>query len=371
MGLLFNSSYPDKFGYYTVGEKKSYSKLEVLEWGEPEWHFNDGVFSAIDWTIEPPFDLWELYKQRVKQIREQYDYVVLMYSGGADSHNVLSSFLEADCKIDEIATFWDYEKSGEKDSYLNAEITRVVIPHIKQLHKDGVILDFIKFSDKPTCLAIVSLSDSGSASYEFVIENTATFDFTSDWLPNPQTELPSLLHIGTLATVIEPGATELFEWAQSVVKVAPIVFDPNIRPAVIGERTQYVMQVERWVAISSAVKVSDEDIKWLYPSLEIEQVVNNWLAKGPSLIVVTYGDKGLAGYRVGKKVSVDAVKVAVADTVGAGDTVGAILVEAIVKDGLDTLIGVRLEMMLKRAAKAAAVTVSRSGANPPTQKEID
>ena len=240
-----------------------------------------------------------------------------------------------------------------------------------ELVASGVKLDYVKYSDKPTCLAIVSLSDSGSASYEFVIENTATFDFTLNWLPNPQSERPSLLHIGTLATAIEPGASVLFEWAQSVAKVAPIVFDPNIRPAVIGDREQYVMQVERWVSISSAVKVSDEDIKWLYPSLEIEQVVNNWLAKGPSLVVVTYGDKGLAGYRVGEKVSVDTVKVVVADTVGAGDTAGAILVEAIVKDGLDTLNGVMLEMMLKRAAKAAAITVSRSGANPPTLKEIE
>ena len=240
-----------------------------------------------------------------------------------------------------------------------------------ELVASGVKLDYVKFSDKPTCLAIVSLSDSGSASYKFVIENTATFDFTSDWLPNPKSEGPSLLHIGTLATAIEPGASVIFEWAQSVAKVAPIVFDPNIRPAVIGDRKQYVAQVERWVSISSAVKVSDEDIKWLYPTLEIDHVVNNWLAKGPSLIVVTYGDKGLAGYRVGEKISVDAIKVAVADTVGAGDTVGAILVEAIVKDGIDTLSGVRLEIMLKRAAKAAAITVSRSGANPPTLKEIE
>ena len=240
-----------------------------------------------------------------------------------------------------------------------------------ELVASGVKLDHVKYSDKPTCLAIVSLSDSGSASYEFVIENTATFDFTSDWLPNPQSERPSLLHIGTLATAIEPGASVLFEWAQSVAKIAQIVFDPNIRPAVVSDRKQYVMQVERWILISSAVKVSEEDIKWLYPSLEIEQVVNNWLAKGPSLIVVTYGENGLVGYRVGEKVSVDAVKVSVADTVGAGDTVGAILVEAIVKDGLNTLSGVRLEMMLKRAAKAAAITVSRSGANPPTLKEID
>ena len=74
---------------------------------------------------------------------------------------------------------------------------------------------------------------------------------------------------------------------------------------------------------------------------------------------------------MGEKVIVDAVKVAVADTVGAGDTVGSILIEAIVKDGLDALSRVKLEKMLKRAAKAAAITVSRSGANPPTLKEIE
>ena len=241
----------------------------------------------------------------------------------------------------------------------------------EELVESGVKLDYVKYSEKPTCLAIVSLSESGSATYEFAIENTATFDFTSTWLPNAQTERPSLLHIGTLATAIEPGASVLFEWAQSVAKVAPIVFDPNIRPAVMNDRKKYVKQVERWVSISSAVKVSDEDLKWLYPTLEIDQAVDYWISKGPLLIVVTYGDKGLAGYRQGEKVSVDAVKVKVADTVGAGDTVGAILVEAIVKDGLDDLNGVRLEMMLNRAAKAAAITVSRPGANPPSEEEID
>ena len=240
-----------------------------------------------------------------------------------------------------------------------------------ELKTAGVKLDYVEYSDKQTCLAIVSLSDSGSAAYEFVIENTATFDFTSEWLPNPQTGRPSLLHIGTLATIIEPGASILFDWAQSVAKFAPVVFDPNIRPAVISDRKQYLAQVERWVAISSAVKISDEDIKWLYPSLDIEQVFNNWLTKGPSLVVVTYGEKGLIGYRKGEKVIVDAVKIKVADTVGAGDTVGAVLVEAIVQDGLDSLTGARLETMLKRAAKAAAITVSRVGANPPTSEELE
>jgi fructokinase len=240
-----------------------------------------------------------------------------------------------------------------------------------ELVSAGVKLDYVKYSDKPTCLAIVSLNHSGTATYEFVIENTATFDFTSEWLPKPQTKRPTLLHIGTLATVIEPGSAFLFEWAQDIAKVAPIVFDPNVRPAVISDRNQYVAQVEKWTAISSALKVSDEDIKWLYPSIGVEQIVNDWLTKGPSLIVVTHGEKGLTGYRKNEKISVDAVKVKVFDTVGAGDTVGAILVEAMEKYGLESLTGARLGVMLKRAAKAAAITVSRIGANPPSKEEID
>jgi len=241
---------------------------------------------------------------------------------------------------------------------------------LKQLHKDGVLLDFVKFSDKPTCLAIVSLNESGGATYEFVIEGTATFDFSDTWLPDPAANKPSLLHIGTLVTAIEPAASVLFEWAKQVVKVSPIVFDPNIRPAIMSDRAEYVKQVERWVSISSAVKVSDDDIYWLYPGVELDQVANNWLSMGPELVVVTFGDKGLTGYRKDEKVAVDAKKVVVADTVGAGDTVGAILVEAIVEDGLDKLTGDRLAEMLDRAAKAAAITVSRTGALPPSKAEI-
>jgi fructokinase len=241
---------------------------------------------------------------------------------------------------------------------------------LKQLHKDGVLLDFVKFSDKPTCLAIVSLNEAGGASYEFVIEGTATFDFSATWLPDPVANKPALLHIGTLVTAIEPAASVLFEWAKQVAKVSPIVFDPNIRPAVMSDRAEYVKQVERWVSISSSVKVSDDDIYWLYPGVELDLVANRWLAMGPELVVVTFGDKGLTGYRKNEKVEVDAKKVVVADTVGAGDTVGAILVEAIIEDGLDKLTGMRLSVMLDRAAKAAAITVSRTGALPPSKAEI-
>ena len=241
---------------------------------------------------------------------------------------------------------------------------------LKQLHKDGVLLDFVKFSDKPTCLAIVSLNAKGGASYEFVIDDTATFDFSHSWLPDATVSKPSLLHIGTLVTAIEPAASVLFEWSSKVAQVAPIVFDPNIRPAVMIDRTKYVKQVERWISISNAVKVSDDDIYWLYPGEDLDKVAKRWLGMGPELIVVTFGDKGLAGYRKDSKISVDAKKVVVADTVGAGDTVGAILVEAIIEDGLDKLVNERLSSMLDRAARAAAITVSRTGALPPSSDEI-
>jgi len=241
----------------------------------------------------------------------------------------------------------------------------------EELLNSGIKLEYVKYSDKPTCLAVVSLNEKGSASYEFVIEGTATFDFRQQWLPNPAELKPSLLYTGTLATIIEPGASQLFTWAQSVAKVAPIVFDPNIRSAVLGDRDEYVKKVEKWVEISSAVKVSDEDLNWLYPGKVIDEIVKNWLEVGVELVVVTLGDKGITAYRKNEQISVDAVKVVVADTVGAGDTVGAVLVEAIVNDGLDSLIGDRLEVMLKRAAKAAAITVSRAGANPPTGEEIE
>jgi fructokinase len=240
-----------------------------------------------------------------------------------------------------------------------------------ELLSANVLLDYAQYSTKPTCTAKVTLSKSGSASYEFVIEDTATFDFSDHWLPDPQKIKPSLLHIGTLATVIEPGASVLFKWAQSVAQVAPIVFDPNIRPAVLGNRGEYVKKIERWVAISTAVKVSDEDLNWLYPGKEIDEIVNNWIEVGVQLIVVTLGNKGITAYRKNEQISVDAVKVVVVDTVGAGDTVGAVLVEAIVNNGLDRLTGGLLKTMLNRAVKAAAITVSRTGANPPSKDEID
>jgi fructokinase len=241
---------------------------------------------------------------------------------------------------------------------------------LKELHHDGVLLDYVNFSDKPTCLAIVSLSATSEATYEFVIDETATFDFSHSWLPDPFELKPALLHIGTLVTAIEPAASILHEWASKVAEVAPVVFDPNIRPAVMDNRDLYVAAIEKWVAISAAVKVSDDDLYWLYPNQDIELIVKRWISDGVALVVVTYGAKGLTGYTSAGSVAVDAVKVDVVDTVGAGDTVGAVLVEAIVEKGLSNLTGDLLKQTLIRAAKAAAITCSRMGAKPPSKMEI-
>jgi fructokinase len=241
---------------------------------------------------------------------------------------------------------------------------------LKELQQDGVLLDYVNFSKKPTALAIVSLSDAGTATYEFVIDETATFDFSHTWLPDPFILKPALLHIGTLVTAIEPAASILHEWASQVAEVAPVVFDPNIRPAVMGNRDLYVAAVEKWVAISACVKVSDDDLYWLYPDEKIKSVVNRWLSDGVALVVVTYGAKGITGYTSSEVVAVDAVKVEVVDTVGAGDTVGAVLVEAIIEKGLSNLTGDLLRNALVRAAGAAAITCSRTGARPPSKMEL-
>jgi fructokinase len=241
---------------------------------------------------------------------------------------------------------------------------------LKELQQDGVLLDYVNSSDKLTALAIVSLSDAGAATYEFVINETATFDFSHSWLPDPFKLKPALLHIGTLVTAIEPAASILHEWASQVAEVAPVVFDPNIRPAVMGNRDLYVAAVEKWVASSACVKVSDDDLYWLYPDEKIESVVNRWLSDGVALVVVTYGAKGITGHTSSGSVAVDAVKVEVVDTVGAGDTVGAVLVEAIVEKGLSNLTGDFLRNALARAAGAAAITCSRTGARPPSRMEL-
>ena len=240
----------------------------------------------------------------------------------------------------------------------------------KELSRDGVGLGLSLTSDKPSCTATVTLDSKGSASYEFLIDGTATFDFNSSWLPDPERLKPSVLHIGTLVTIIEPGASVLFDWAVKVGEFAPIVFDPNIRPSVMADRAKYAAAVEKWVSISSVVKVSDDDIAWLYPSESLDGVAHRWIEAGVSCVVITRGANGLIGFTSSGMEEVDGVKVDVVDTVGAGDTVGAIVVEGIIKHSVHGLQGQVLNAVLHKAAIAAGITCSRAGAQPPRAHEL-
>jgi fructokinase len=240
----------------------------------------------------------------------------------------------------------------------------------KELSRDGVGLGLSLTSDKPTCTATVTLDSNGSASYEFLIDGTATFDFNSSWLPDPERLKPSVLHIGTLVTIIEPGANVLFDWAVKVGEFAPIVFDPNIRPSVLGDKAKYAAAVEKWVSISSVVKVSDDDIAWLYPGDSLDAVAHRWIDAGVSCVVITRGANGLIGFTSSGMEEVEGVKVDVVDTVGAGDTVGAIVVEGIIKHSVHGLQGQVLNALLHKAAIAAGITCSRAGAQPPRAHEL-
>lgn len=239
-----------------------------------------------------------------------------------------------------------------------------------ELLRDGVKLTHALASDKPTCLAIVSVDDHGSASYEFKIDGTATFDFDPSWLPDPYRFKPSLLHVGTLATVIEPGSLFLYGWARNVAEFAPIVFDPNVRPVVLADRNRYVAAVEKWVAISTVVKVSDDDLIWLYPNEEPVTVARRWVEDGVAIVVITRGAAGMVAVTADEVVEVGGVAIDVIDTVGAGDSVGAIIVEAMCEHGVVNLHGETLRAVLDCAAVAAAITCSRAGAQPPTKSEL-
>jgi fructokinase len=169
--------------------------------------------------------------------------------------------------------------------------------------------------------------------------------------------------VGTLATVIEPGASELFEWAKNLN--VPIVFDPNIRPSVLADQSLYREKVERWVKISKVIKLSQEDLE-LLGYLEIQAFFD----LGAKLVVLTKGANGITGFTKSGSISVPGFTVDVVDTVGAGDTVGAVIVEGLVKYGFDALVGEKLFEVLTRAARAASITCSRAGANPPTDEEL-
>jgi fructokinase len=235
---------------------------------------------------------------------------------------------------------------------------------------DGVGLTFTPEHKLPTCLAIVSIARDGGATYEFKIDGTATFAFETETLPDPNKFTPYAIYIGTLATIIEPGAKILKDWIEKSKDFAPIIYDPNIRAAVISDRDKYQEVVKNWVALSNVVKASEEDLTWLYPDINPLDIARTWVEEGVKLVVITKGEDGIIGVSENQEIFIPGVKVEVIDTVGAGDTVGAVLVEALVEFGLEKLTRELLSHTLHRAALAASITCSRSGANPPSKAEL-
>jgi fructokinase len=234
-----------------------------------------------------------------------------------------------------------------------------------ELSVSGVDLSLVYRGDEVTALAIATIDEKGVAKYDFELDGTASFAFDVSWLPSGE---PEVIHVGSVATLIEPGATELLNWVSS--KSVPVIFDPNVRPSIEGNKDIYRAAVERWIDVATIVKLSQDDLNWLYGSSE-KEVIDAWLNRGVSIVVVTRAEKGLQAYSKESVIEVPAVQVSLVDSVGAGDTIGAVLIEAVLVGGFAGMKGDTLKSVLERAAKAAAFTCSRAGAIPPSREELE
>jgi fructokinase len=238
------------------------------------------------------------------------------------------------------------------------------------LQASNVNLDHAVVSDRPTTLAFVKLTN-GSASYFFYDENTAGRLMTLADMPVLPASI-STYFTGGIWLAVEPcgAALEAMMLREAGQRVAMI--DPNVRPSFVKDRAAYTARIDRMIAAADIVKLSDEDSEWLYGSVDPQAI----LAKGPKVVLVTEGAKGATAYTARGAVSVAAPKIVVADTVGAGDTFNAGFLAALDRAGLlsksavATLSDDALRDALSLGTRAAAVTCSRPGANPPWAHEL-
>lgn len=225
-----------------------------------------------------------------------------------------------------------------------------------------------------TPVARAHLDADGAATYEFDL----TWDLPTGW--DAGEDAPVVVHTGSIATVIAPGGEAVARLLEEHRATSTLTYDPNLRPALMGSPEQTLPVVERLVALADVVKVSDEDLAWLHPGVAPVEVAQDWLGRGPSLVVVTLGGDGaLALTAGGDEVMVTAPPVEVADTVGAGDSFMAALVDGLwgadllgagARDRLRAIDRPTVERVLVRCAAVAAITVSRAGANPPTRADL-
>ncbi|MDN4162675.1 carbohydrate kinase family protein [Nocardioides abyssi] len=212
-------------------------------------------------------------------------------------------------------------------------------------------------------------------------DGAATYDFDLAWElgPVPDEPAPLVVHTCSLGAVLPPGADDVVALLERLRGRATVTYDVNARPAVTGTGAEVVARVERVVALADLVKASDEDLAALWPDLDEPAAVARLLALGPAAVVVTRGGEGASWTSRRCVVEVASLPVEVADTIGAGDTFGAALVDGLWERGRlgaehrDELAGLaehEVAELLEHAARAAAVTVSRPGADPPYRSEL-
>lgn len=228
-------------------------------------------------------------------------------------------------------------------------------------------------SSTRTPVARATIGPDGAATYAFDIAWTLAGDHGA--LLDGATHV----HTGSIAAHIDPGARAVEDMVETARTHATVSYDPNVRASLVGERLAVVDRTEWIVARSDVVKASDEDLDWLYPGTPVADVLRAWCASGPSLVVATLGAEGSLACLRGEILEVAPLRVDVVDTVGAGDSYMAALVDGLARAGLvgpggrerlavtDTA---TVRGVVERAARAAAITVSRAGANPPTLAEL-
>ncbi len=250
----------------------------------------------------------------------------------------------------------------------------------RHLETNGLDLGHVVAAAEPTSLAIVSVEADGTVGYDFRVDGTADWQWSEDELADVVDSDVVALHVGSLAMVLEPGASALRRLVERARAEVTISFDPNVRPLLMGRSEDVVTRVEGLVALSDIVKASAEDLAWLYPADAPATVAARWLGLGPSLVAITLGSGGvLAVGSASPLVQWPAIPVAVVDTVGAGDAFMAALLAGLSQRDLlgraqtgrlGALEGAELAAVLDDAALAAALTCARPGADPPTVDQL-
>ncbi|MBE1203011.1 carbohydrate kinase family protein [Aminobacter carboxidus] len=233
---------------------------------------------------------------------------------------------------------------------------------------------YANLSGRPTTLAFVRL-DNGHATYTFYDENTAGRMLTEADLPTLGNDIDAML-FGAISLIPEPCGSAYEALMKREHQQRVMMFDPNIRPGFIQDKQAHLGRMRRMLAMADIVKLSDEDLAWFGETGSHDETAADWLGKGPKLVIVTKGSKGATAYSTQHKVSVTPERVSVVDTVGAGDTFNAGVLaslheqNALTKTAISALSESAIETALLLGARAAAVTVSRAGANPPWRREL-